>query len=219
MTYVEYNPLSNLPAIIFNKIIANALNTAACLLLGTIIFSPIKISALIYSPDLSKSYKELPNQTLAKHIIKNRLRVSTATQNKFISTLFDLSKQHNFDPFLLLALIEHESKFNLNAIGSVGERGLMQIRPETALWLSQKKKFQYKGTNSLHNPIENLKIGVTYLAYLRTKHQQTAHYLSAYNLGPRKYMQLTRKGVSPKIYYTEVFRIYSLYQPNKKTPT
>lgn len=182
------------------------------LVLGSLL--PVKINPFASRPNLYKSFNELSPHVLAIQIIRGRLQIEKNSQDKFIATLFRLSKQHKFDPLLLIAIIEHESRFNNNAVGKVGERGLMQIRPETASWLAKKNKIYYRNENTLHDPIANLKIGVAYLVHLRTKYKQMDHYLAAYNLGPTKYMRLTRRGISPKIYYNKVFKIYSFYQPD-----
>ena len=63
-------------------------------------------------------------------------------------------------PFkLAMAIIEIESSFRANAKGSVGEVGLMQIRPRTARGMG------YTGTTkALYDPDTNLRWGMKYLA-------------------------------------------------------
>lgn len=171
-------------------------------------------SAFSNRPDLAKSFQVLSPRTLITNVVRGRLNVNKKSQDKFIKTLFQLAKQYKFDPLLLLSIVEHESRFNTKAIGAVGERGLMQIRPETAEWIAQKMKLHYRGADSLFDPSENLKVGVAYLVYLRNDHSKMADYLAAYNMGPIKFKRLVKRGVQPKIYYKKVFEIYSYYQPN-----
>ena len=57
------------------------------------------------------------------------------------------------------AVIKVESSFNPHAVGSVGEVGLMQLRPETAAMLGYKG-----GVTGLFEPEVNVHYGVAYLA-------------------------------------------------------
>lgn len=69
------------------------------------------------------------------------------------------AEMYNVPSKLVHAIIRYESSYNPNAVGGVGEIGLMQIRPETA------KHLGYKGTTAgLHDPETNIRYGVKYLA-------------------------------------------------------
>jgi len=62
---------------------------------------------------------------------------------------------------LLCSLIATESNFNSSAIGSSGEKGLMQIMNATAIWTVN--TFDLPVDYDLHNIDDNLLIGCTYL--------------------------------------------------------
>jgi soluble lytic murein transglycosylase-like protein len=66
------------------------------------------------------------------------------------------SVRHGVDPALALAIAEVESKFNVNAVGSLGEIGVFQLRPE----------FHHvrRGATT-----QNIEIGVKYLAQLKRR--------------------------------------------------
>jgi len=120
------------------------------------------------------------------------------------------ANEHGFDPLFVLAVIKHESRFNPEAIGGVGEIGLMQIRPETAKWIAKKFKIEYHGKETLKNPAVNIKIGTAYLAMLRDKFGHGQLYLSAYNMGPKKVRKALAKNVWPKDYSSGVMKKYML---------
>lgn len=104
------------------------------------------------------------------------------------------SREHEFDPVFILAVIHTESMFDPHARGSAGEIGLMQILPKTAEWISNKTSFPWRGDKSLFDPVTNVKIGIRYFAYLRSQFDGTAyHYLPAYNMGPKNLRKLDRK--------------------------
>src|SRR5689334_126286 len=61
------------------------------------------------------------------------------------------------DPVLVRAVIQVESNFNPLCVSNKGARGLMQLMPETA------RRF---GVKRVHDPEENIRGGVQYLAAL-----------------------------------------------------
>lgn len=66
---------------------------------------------------------------------------------------------HGLPPAVADAVVRIESGYNPAAVGSVGEVGLMQVRPATAAMLG------FKGTHAeLADPETNIRYGVAYLA-------------------------------------------------------
>jgi soluble lytic murein transglycosylase len=119
------------------------------------------------------------------------------------------AEKHDFDPAFVLALIQTESGFNPLAIGSVGEIGLMQIRPQTAEWIAKKEKIKWLGPQMLKDPAQNVRLGIAYLSFLRDLFENKAYkYLSAYNVGPGKLRKLIGQDTLPKIYSTKVMKYY-----------
>jgi hypothetical protein len=69
------------------------------------------------------------------------------------------AEQRGVPPEVADAVVHVESAYDPNAVGAVGEIGLMQVRPETAAVLG------YAGTAAgLHEPTTNVRYGVRYLA-------------------------------------------------------
>jgi soluble lytic murein transglycosylase len=117
--------------------------------------------------------------------------------------------EHDLDPVFLYAVIKTESQFNPLAHGSHGEIGLMQIKPDTAAWVAKKMNIKWKGSRSLENPIENIKLGAAYFSMLREKTNGKAnHYLSSYNLGPAKVRNMYKASLVPKEYSLKVMKNY-----------
>jgi soluble lytic murein transglycosylase len=152
-------------------------------------------------------------KNLNQHIL-NRFEERLPAQYKYLApkitkVLIEESTKAKFDPVFVLAVIETESKFNPLAIGTVGERGLMQIRPETAAWLAKKYDLVYKGPKSLEYPAINIKFGVAYMKYLRQSFSgHASKYVSAYNVGPRKLRQMLAEQKRPQEYATKVMGNY-----------
>ena len=75
------------------------------------------------------------------------------------------SEYAGVDPQLVAALIYVESKFDPKARSTKGARGLMQIMPETAAWVSAQKGLAFQ-VDDLDRPEVNIPLGVWYLGYL-----------------------------------------------------
>ena len=93
-------------------------------------------------------------------------------------TVKEMSKRHNIDPALVMALIQVESGFNPDAVSNRGAMGLMQIVPGTA---------EHLGLVAPFDPEANIEAGVRYLAWLsKAFKRNTRLILAAYNAGPTK---------------------------------
>ena len=131
---------------------------------------------------------------------------------KITNALVEQSEKFNFDPVFVLALIRTESNFNPLAVGTVGELGLMQIRPETGEWIAKREKIKWKGPDTLKDPVQNIRIGVAYMAFLRDHFESKAYkYLSAYNVGPGKLKKMFAANDRPKKYSTQVMKYYEMF--------
>jgi soluble lytic murein transglycosylase-like protein len=93
------------------------------------------------------------------------------------------------DPPLVYALTRMESNFHPEAISSVGARGLMQIMPSTAQYITGNADMN---PDRLHEPATNLEIGqryVSYLARLDGIDNDLMRVLASYNCGPGNYLR------------------------------
>jgi soluble lytic murein transglycosylase len=124
-------------------------------------------------------------------------------------TIIEECDEYGMDPVFVLAVIQTESKFNPLAKGRFGELGLMQIRPPTAKWISERYQMPWRGDDALVDPIYNVKIGVAYMNYLRKSFKlNPGNYISAYNMGPRNVRELASAKVQPRIYAIQVVKHY-----------
>ena len=110
-----------------------------------------------------------------------------------VQVIIQESQAFGLDPIFVLAIIQTESKFNPNAVGTSGEIGLMQVLPRTGEWIAKKYQLPWSDDSSLYNPIVNVRIGIRYFALLRTKFDRSAYfYLPAYNMGPLNVRRIHR---------------------------
>ncbi len=125
------------------------------------------------------------------------------------SAILTESKKYGFDPIFLMAVIENESSFNVEAVGSVGEIGLMQITPQTAQWISKKYDIPFRGAKTLKDPVANIALGSAYLSYLREKFDFKSNlYLAAYNMGTTKLIRNLAMQRVPLQYPSRVMQRY-----------
>jgi len=101
---------------------------------------------------------------------------------KYAKYVEKYSKLYGVDENLVYAVILCESGFNPNSKSKKGAIGLMQLMPSTALWCAKKLDEKYSD-EKLYEPEFNIKIGVYYLAYLRTVFNDFDEVVMAYNAG------------------------------------
>ncbi len=93
------------------------------------------------------------------------------------------SAEFSLDPALIGSVIYEESRFRSGSISEKGAMGLMQILPETAVYIAEKTHDLYFDTKNLNNEETNIKYGCYYLSYLFHKYDDLDKVLAAYNAG------------------------------------
>jgi soluble lytic murein transglycosylase len=90
------------------------------------------------------------------------------------------------DPALLYAIARKESNFVATAEGRGGARGLMQLMPATAKFVSQTRGLRAASRDQLYDPEYNLTLGQSYIKYLRDKTGRGDLFslIASYNVGP-----------------------------------
>ena len=98
------------------------------------------------------------------------------------------------DPALVYALTRLESNFDPDAVSRVGARGLMQVMPVTASYMSGDGGLQSdRYAHRLHDPAINLSIGQSYVKYLATMdgvEGDLIRLLGSYNAGPTSFARM-----------------------------
>ena len=80
-------------------------------------------------------------------------------RSTYLPVIADEAAANGVPPVLVDAVVRIESRYDPTAVGSIGEIGLMQVRPKTAALLG------FQGTSAeLAEPRTNLRYGVGYLA-------------------------------------------------------
>lgn len=109
--------------------------------------------------------------------------------------VFSLAYEYDVDPYLVFAIIRAESKYQTNAESPVGARGLMQIMPETAMWIAEQQKIENFDVQDLHEPEVNIRLGTWYLANLSEEYQEVPLIVAAYNAGRGQVKNWIKEGI------------------------
>lgn len=184
------------------------------------------VSDLQYSTEGAKSStlekKVFDYSAFLQKEFEQRLQKASA-QKKYGSYFKNLAEKvskladhHHVPVFLILAVIKIESNFHPHAISDKGAMGLMQVMPQTAIWiLHQQGRSRPELIHEwLLNPENNLEMGIWYLSYLLKKYSgDFKKTLLAYNHGPARLDQAQSKGISlKKDYYLKVRQVFSEYR-------
>jgi soluble lytic murein transglycosylase len=145
-------------------------------------------------PDLS-----LIDSVLAKRApelgLELRVQVSRAIAEE--------ARRAGYDPLLILAIIDVESDFDVEAISSRGARGLMQIQPVTLHWFAEKQGLRLSREEMAADPALCVRLGIRYLRSLQERFGgDLPMALMAYNAGPDRIRQAIReRGLDPFRFY------------------
>jgi soluble lytic murein transglycosylase len=122
-------------------------------------------------------------------------------------TILREARAHDLDPGLVLAVIEVESAGYHLAVSHVGAMGLMQLLPSTGKELADRMNIEWKGPDTLFDPIINVKLGTAYLRQLTDRFGSVHTALAAYNWGPGRINRRLRRGATvPSRYIEQVMR-------------
>jgi soluble lytic murein transglycosylase-like protein len=119
-------------------------------------------------------------------------------------TIVREAERHDFDPWLVLAVMAVESGFYNFAVSHKGAMGLMQVMPPTGQELAARKGIPWEGPTTLFDPIVNVRLGVAYLRQLSDRYGHIQVALAAYNWGPGRIDRRLRRGTEVPVEYAQL---------------
>jgi len=113
------------------------------------------------------------------------------------------ARRAGYDPLLILAIIDVESDFDVDAVSSRGARGLMQIQPVTLHWFAEKQGLRLTKEEMAADPALCVRLGIRYLRALQDRFGgDLSMALMAYNAGPDRIRQAIReRALDPYRFY------------------
>ena len=140
---------------------------------------------------------------IAEHLASRRTGLGPAEIERLAAAVVSEAHARDFDPSLVLAVIEVESGFDNFAVSPVGALGLMQILPSTGEALAHRLGIPWRGSRTLFDPVANVKLGVAYLDELRERFGRLPTALAAYNWGPGRIGRWLRSGSTLPVHYAQ----------------
>ena len=99
-------------------------------------------------------------------------------------TVETYSDRYRVDPYLAIAVIKTESKFQDDVHSHRGAIGLMQLMPDTAEWIATQLEDPAYSVEAIHEPERNIRYGIWYLSTLQHEFGgNDVLALAAYNAG------------------------------------
>ena len=116
--------------------------------------------------------KNIGSRKLIEYIKTQNSRLNENQIQNILGYVFKYSKEYNFNPYLVLAVMNTESHFNHSTVSSAGARGLMQLMP-----------FNFKEFGVDNSISGNIKGGVLHLKRDYEKTGSVSKMLVCYNAG------------------------------------
>jgi len=150
--------------------------------------------------------KEIIDQILSRFAMRHTA-LSERERVALVQTIVREARAQDLEPSLVVAVIEVESAGYHLAVSHVGAMGLMQLLPSTGKELAAQMNIEWKGPDTLFDPLINVRLGTAYLRQLADQFGSVHTALAAYNWGPGRIHRRLRRGATvPSGYIEQVMR-------------
>lgn len=172
----------------------------------------LKMKETIFTAELTN--KDLPKTIATETVRSNEPTVyfdcplSEQTQDY----IFELCEEEDIPPSLVIAVIDHESRFDEKAISSTSDYGLMQINECNHEWLSETY-----GITDFLDPKQNILCGVKILSNLYHKYDNPHDVAMAYNMGEYGAATARENGTTSTPYSEDVVSLWIKYEADHET--
>ena len=178
------------------------------LLAGLVLVLAARVGATLEAlapPVAPELVAEAPSPDLAiidAVLVKRAPSFGLTLRRQLGQAIAEEARKANYDPLLVLAIIDVESDFLEGAVSEKGARGLMQIKPSTLHFLAEKQGLRLSREEVAADPALCVRLGIRYLRNLHDRFGDLDLALMAYNAGPERIRQVMKSGE------LEVFRRY-----------
>ncbi len=137
--------------------------------------------------------------------------LKTLYPRKYIEFVEKYSQSNNLSEEFVFAVIECESGFDKDAVSYLGAGGLMQVMPETFLWL-QEKRGESLPDESIFEPETAIDYGCYFYGMLLEQFENEATAVAAYHAGAAQ----VEKWLSDKKYSDDGKTLKDIPYPSTK---
>ena len=128
-------------------------------------------------------------------------------RRRLARVIVEEARARDLAPDLVMAVIEVESTGYHLAESHVGALGLMQLLPSTGKEMAERIGVEWRGPDTLEDPIANVRLGTAYLRERADRYDGDVNVaLAAYNWGPGRIDRRPPRGSSVARMYVEQVR-------------
>lgn len=147
--------------------------------------------------------------------IENMTYFDVPLSHSLQNYIYEICADENVPVTLVMAMIDHESKFNPEEVSKTDDYGLMQINKINYDQLAE----DYRCADML-NPYQNVFCGVKVLgSYLKKYDNDYAKALMAYNMGEYGAKKAWSNGITSTDYTVSVLGLFEYYEEVKNNVT
>lgn len=121
--------------------------------------------------------------------------------------IYEICADENVPVTLVMAMIEHESGFDPEAVSPTDDYGLMQINAVNHEWLKE----EYRCADMM-NPYQNVFCGTSIISSYIDKYGELDKALMAYNMGNYGAQKAWKNGVTSIAYSEEILSLMKEYE-------
>lgn len=136
--------------------------------------------------DLIRESYQVVRQNLvdrqSRYILLEILRNKSLTVGQGLDIADVIISQKEVPIHIVLGVISQESEFVVNAVSKKNAKGLMQVLPTTYSTYTESNVL--KGQNQIHDPVLNIRSGISYLGDLQRIYKDWKRTFRAYYAGP-----------------------------------
>jgi soluble lytic murein transglycosylase len=178
------------------------------LLAGVLLLGSARVAGVVRGPAapsrLEVASGVAPDQALIDSVLAKRAPELGLTLRAQVGrAIAEEALRAGYDPLLVLAVIDVESEFDEGAVSARGARGLMQIRPSTLQFITEREGLRLSPEEVAADPALCVRLGIRYLRSLQDRFGGDLELaLMAYNGGPDRIRQAFRS------HELDAFRFY-----------
>ena len=121
--------------------------------------------------------------------------------------IYEICADENVPVTLVMAMIEHESGFDPEAVSPTDDYGLMQINAVNHEWLKE----EYRCADMM-NPYQNVFCGISIISSYIDKYGELDKALMAYNMGNYGAQKAWKNGITSIAYSEEILSLMKEYE-------
>lgn len=125
--------------------------------------------------------------------------------------IYEVCADEGVPPSLIIAMIDHESRFDPEAVSTTDDYGLMQINKINHEWLEE----QYRAADML-DPYQNVFCGIKLIGRYITKYEDYDKALMAYNMGDYGARKAWDSGITSTLCSTAILELMADYEQEVK---